>query len=36
MRLMEAIYRAAQGGPVTLPAVPGKDTTRGPAPAGEE
>jgi len=36
MRLMEAIYRAAQGDPVTLPAVPGKDTTRGPAPAGEE
>ena len=32
-RLMEAIYQAAQGGSaVRLPAVPGLDTTRGPAP----
>lgn len=30
---MEAIYQAAQGGSaVRLPAVPGLDTTRGPAP----
>jgi len=35
MRLIEAIYRAAQGGPVTLPLVEGKDTTRGPAPSDE-
>ncbi len=35
IRLIEAIYRAAQGGPVTLPPVEGKDTTRGPAPSDE-
>ena len=35
MRLMEAIYRAAQGGPVKLAAVEGRDTTRGPAPNDE-
>ena len=34
LRLIEAIYRAArEGRPVDLPAVAGKDTTRGPAPA---
>ncbi|WP_435016273.1 Gfo/Idh/MocA family protein [Tundrisphaera sp. TA3] len=33
MRIIEAIYRAAgHGHPVNLPPVPGKDTTRGPAP----
>lgn len=33
MRIMEAIYQAARGGgTVTLPAVAGLDTTRGPAP----
>ena len=33
IRLIEAIYRAArEGRPVDLPAVSGKDTTRGPAP----
>ena len=33
MRIMEAIYRAAEGGsPVTMPTVAGLDTTRGPAP----
>ena len=35
MRLMEAIYRAAEGGLVKLAAVEGKDTTRGPAPEDE-
>lgn len=35
-RLMEAIYQAALGGSaVKLPAVPGLDTTRGPAPQAE-
>ena len=35
-RLMEAIYQAAQGGSaVKLPAIPGLDTTRGPAPQME-
>ncbi len=36
MRVMEAIYRAAEGGsPVTLPVVAGLDVTRGPAPEDE-
>ncbi len=36
MRIMEAIYQAAEGGgAVTLPAVAGLDTTRGPAPEPE-
>ena len=35
-RLIAAIYQAAEGGsPVSIPAVQGLDTTRGPAPAGE-
>ena len=35
-RLMEAIYQAAAGGSaVKLPTVPGRDTTRGPAPQEE-
>ncbi|WP_131194399.1 Gfo/Idh/MocA family protein [Lichenihabitans psoromatis] len=36
IRIMEAIYRAAEGGsPVKMPLVQGLDTTRGPAPATE-
>ena len=34
MRVIEAIYRAArEGKPVSLPAIHGRDTTRGPSPA---
>ncbi len=37
LRIMEAIYQAAQGGsPVTMPAVSGLDVTRGPAPKEQE
>ena len=36
MRIMEAIYQAAEGGgAVTMPAVAGLDVTRGPAPEPE-
>ena len=36
LRLMEAIYQAAQGGAIMLTPVQGLDTTRGPPPAEDE